>query len=158
MVDIEPSKLISVLTQSGDGDSLISVLEAIQAAYPGIQPRNVHVWTLSGKAREPRIGKLWEEWRRLGVRLVEDGWQLPTGQKAFTDSGTYAPTFTVKTWKDEAAQREGPQVLSPRCTGCEAAGKPSAASTGGKPDAGGGFQSSRDCVGKSGPQAPINVW
>jgi len=80
------------------------VLEAIQAAYPGIQPRNVHVWTLSGKPRQPRIGKLWEEWRALGVHLVEDGWQLPSGQKAFTDSGTYAPTFTVKTWKDEAGE------------------------------------------------------
>ncbi len=81
------------------------VLAAIQETYPDIKPANVHVWTLSGKSREPRIGSLWQEWRSLGVHLVEDGWLLPTGQEAFTDSGTYAPTFAVKTWRDGAGQR-----------------------------------------------------
>jgi len=77
------------------------VLAAIQDAYPGIKPANVHVWTLAGKSREPRIGKLWQEWKSLGVHLVEDGWLLPSGRAAFTDSGTYAPTFAVKAWRDE---------------------------------------------------------
>ncbi|MEW6439883.1 MAG: hypothetical protein AB1640_03015 [bacterium] len=80
------------------------VLAAIRAAYPGIEPANVHVWTLSGKTRESRIGKLWEEWRSLGVHLVEDGWRLPSGQPAFTDSGTYAPTFSVGAWQGDAGE------------------------------------------------------
>jgi len=71
------------------------VLQAILEAYPGLRPENVHVWTLGGKPREGRIGSLWEEWRALGVHLVEDGWELPTGMPAFTESGTYAPTFLV---------------------------------------------------------------
>jgi NADH-quinone oxidoreductase subunit E len=33
MIDFEPSELIKALTQSGHGDSLISMLEAIQAQY-----------------------------------------------------------------------------------------------------------------------------
>lgn len=80
------------------------VLEAIKTTYPGIKNENIHVWTLAGKSREPRIGKLWEDWRKLGVHLVEDGWKLPTGHKAFTESGTYAPTFLVGTWKDEQSE------------------------------------------------------
>ncbi len=71
------------------------VMTAIQAAYPDVPRRNVHVWTLGGKPREPRIGALWKTWRDLGAHLVEDGWPLPTGHKAFTESGTYAPTYMV---------------------------------------------------------------
>ncbi len=71
------------------------VLEAIQAAFPGVRNENVHVWTLGGKAREPRIGRLWEAWRQLGVHLVEDGWRLPNGFPSFTESGTYAPSYVV---------------------------------------------------------------
>ena len=71
------------------------VLQAIRDAYPDIRPERVHVWTLGGSSRAKRIGSLWEEWRRLGVHLVEDGWELPTGLAAFNDSGTYAPTFLV---------------------------------------------------------------
>src|SRR5687767_1437132 len=78
------------------------VTEAIEAAYPGIERANVHVWTLRGKSREGRLGKLWEEWRGLGVHLVEDGWKAPSGLEVFTDSGTYAPTFLVGSWKDDA--------------------------------------------------------
>ncbi len=77
------------------------VLEAIKLTYPGIRSENVHVWTLRGKGRDIRIGKIWEEWQAVGAHLVEDGWQLPNGQRAFTDSGTYAPTFVVGTWKDD---------------------------------------------------------
>jgi hypothetical protein len=40
----------------------------------------------------------------MGVHLVEEGWDLPTGMPAFTDSGTYAPTYMVGTWKDEESQ------------------------------------------------------
>jgi hypothetical protein len=78
------------------------VAEAIDAAYPGIRREHVHVWTLRGKSREGRLGALWQEWRALGVHLVEDGWKVPSGLEVFTDSGTYAPTFLVGSWKDDA--------------------------------------------------------
>jgi len=72
------------------------VMDAIQAAYPGIEPGNVHVWTLGGASREHRIGGLWEDWRSLGAHLVEDNWVIPeTGTEAFTESGTYAPVYLV---------------------------------------------------------------
>lgn len=76
------------------------VVEAIEATYPGIRRENVHVWTLRGKSRVARLGKLWEEWKSLGVDLVEDGWKAPSGIAVFTDSGTYAPTLLVGSWKD----------------------------------------------------------
>jgi hypothetical protein len=78
------------------------VLQAIEATYPGVERENVHVWTLRGKSRVGRLGQLWEEWKALGVHLVEDGWRAPSGLEVFTDSGTYAPTFLVGSWKDEA--------------------------------------------------------
>ncbi len=81
-----------------------TVMEAIEAAYPGIRRENVHVWTLQGKSRAPRIGKLWEEWRSAGAHVVEDGWRLPTGMTAFTESGTYAPTYLVGSWHDSQDQ------------------------------------------------------
>ena len=71
------------------------VMEAIRKTYPGLEPGDVHVWTLGGPTRLPRIGRLWEEWKALGAHLVEDGWLLPSGLGAFTDSGTYAPTYRV---------------------------------------------------------------
>jgi hypothetical protein len=80
------------------------VMEAIEATYPGIRREDVHVWTLQGKSRAPRIGKLWEEWKRVGADVVDDGWKLPSGEEVFCDSGTYAPTYTVKTWKDAEGQ------------------------------------------------------
>ena len=76
------------------------VVETIEAAYPGVRRENVHVWTLRGKSRAGRLGRLWEEWKGLGVHLVEDGWKAPSGLEVFTDSGTYAPTFLVGSWKD----------------------------------------------------------
>ncbi len=81
------------------------VLEAIQATWPGLRPDHVHVWTLGGKSRAGRIGTLWAAWRELGVHVVEDGWMLPGGMAAFTESGTYAPTYRVGTWLDEAGDR-----------------------------------------------------
>ena len=78
------------------------VAEAIEAAYPGIRREHIHVWTLRGKSRARRLGKLWEEWEKLGVHLVEDGWKAPSGLAVFTDSGTYAPTFLVGSWRDSA--------------------------------------------------------
>jgi hypothetical protein len=77
------------------------VVEAIESTYPGILRENIHVWTLRGKSRETRIGALWEEWRALGAHLVDDGWVLPSDMEAFTESGTYAPTYLVGTWKDK---------------------------------------------------------
>ena len=78
------------------------VVHAIERAYPGIRRENIHVWTLQGKSREGRLGRLWEEWTALGVHLVEDGWKAPSGLEVFTDSGTYAPTFLVGSWRDAA--------------------------------------------------------
>jgi hypothetical protein len=78
------------------------VAEAIEAAYPGIRREHIHVWTLRGKSRVHRLGKLWEEWERVGVHLVDDGWKAPSGFAVFTDSGTYAPTFLVGNWRDAA--------------------------------------------------------
>ncbi len=76
------------------------VVEAIEAAYPGIRREHIHVWTLRGKSRVNRLGRLWEEWEKLGVHLVDDGWKAPSGLAVFTDSGTYAPTFLVGSWRD----------------------------------------------------------
>jgi hypothetical protein len=78
------------------------VVRAIELAYPGIRREHIHVWTLGGKSRAPRIGGLWKAWQDLGVHLVEDGWVLPTGMQAFTESGTYAPTYLIGPWKDDA--------------------------------------------------------
>jgi hypothetical protein len=80
------------------------VMEAIELAYPGVERQNVHVWTLRGKSRVGRLGKLWEEWKAAGAHLVEDGWKAPSGIEVFTDSGTYAPTFLVGSWKDAAGK------------------------------------------------------
>ena len=77
------------------------LVEAIELAVPGIRRDHIHVWTLGGKSRAQRLSGLWEEWRALGVDQVEDGWRCPSGQPAFTESGTYAPTYLVGTWKDE---------------------------------------------------------
>jgi len=76
------------------------ILEVIETTYPGIRRKNIHVWTLRGKSRTERIGGLWDEWTGLGVNLIDDEWELPTGITAFTDSGTYAPVYMVKSWKD----------------------------------------------------------
>ena len=77
------------------------VAEMIEGAYPGIRRENIHVWTLRGKSRIGRLGRLWAEWEELGVHLVEDGWKAPSGLEVFTDSGTYAPTLLVGSWRDE---------------------------------------------------------
>lgn len=76
------------------------IMQAIQKTYPGITPDRVHVWTLGGKSRTKRLSGLWDSWKALGAHLVEDGWELPTGHKAFTDSGTYAPTYLVGPFND----------------------------------------------------------
>jgi hypothetical protein len=77
------------------------LVEAIELAVPGIRRENIHVWTLGGKSRTTRLSQLWDEWRALGVHLVEEGWTSPTGLPAFTESGTYAPTYLVGTWKGD---------------------------------------------------------
>ncbi|OGR25888.1 MAG: hypothetical protein A2277_20955 [Desulfobacterales bacterium RIFOXYA12_FULL_46_15] len=76
------------------------IVDAIKMTYPGIKPDHIHVWTLQGKSREKRIGKLWQQWRKAGAHLVDENFILPTGFNPFTDSGTYAPTFAVKAWQD----------------------------------------------------------
>ncbi|MCG8619398.1 MAG: hypothetical protein MI802_24515 [Desulfobacterales bacterium] len=77
------------------------VMTAIRDAYPDIDPGNVHVWTLTGEQRRPRIGKIWDQWTAAGAHLINGDWNLPTGFPPFTDSGTYAPTFAVKPWTDD---------------------------------------------------------
>jgi len=76
------------------------VVEAIEAAYPGVRRENIHVWTLRGKSREARLQTLWDEWSEVGAHVIDDGWKAPTGIEVFTDSGTYAPTFLVGSWND----------------------------------------------------------
>jgi len=80
------------------------VTRAIESAYPGVKRGNIHVWTLQGANRVARLGALWEEWKALGVHLVEDGWKAPSGLEVFTDSGTYAPTFLIGSWADGAGE------------------------------------------------------
>ncbi len=80
------------------------VMQAIQMTYSGIFPEHVHVWTLQGKSRASRIGRIWEEWQSQGAHLVDEAWTLPTGLQPFTDSGTYAPTFAVRSWQDSRNQ------------------------------------------------------
>ncbi len=81
------------------------IVEAIEQTYPDIQRQHIHVWTLGGKSRMARIASLWAAWQEHGVHVVEDGWLLPSGMPAFTESGTYAPTFRVGTWRDRAGAR-----------------------------------------------------
>ncbi len=76
------------------------IVDVIENTYPGIKRENIHVWTLRGSSRTDRIGDLWKEWEDVGVNLIDDDWKLPTGMKAFTDSGTYAPVYSVKAWDD----------------------------------------------------------
>jgi len=81
------------------------VVEAIKLTHPDINNENIHVWTLTGDSRAFRIGRLWEEWKSLNVHLVDENWVLPTGFKSFNDSGTYAPSFFVNSWKDEKGEK-----------------------------------------------------
>ena len=78
------------------------LVKLIEAAYPGIARGHIHVWTLRGNSRKARLSRLWAEWEVLGAHLVDDGWIAPSGLPVFTDSGTYAPSFLVGSWKDAA--------------------------------------------------------
>ncbi len=77
------------------------IVYVIEETYPGIKRNNIHVWTLRGKSREMRIGELWKEWEELGVNLVDENWTMPNGLKAFTDSGTYAPVYSIGSWQND---------------------------------------------------------
>ena len=76
------------------------LFDIIRSLHPKIRPEHVHVWTLGGKSRALRLTRLWDEWKALGAHIVEDGWVAPSGLATFNDSGTYAPTFLVKSWND----------------------------------------------------------
>jgi hypothetical protein len=80
------------------------VVEAIEWTYPGIRRQNIHVWTLGGSSREKRLGTLWKEWRDAGVHLVESGFRLASGIPVFNDSGSYAPTYQIRAWKDDEGE------------------------------------------------------
>ncbi len=77
------------------------VVEAVEQTYPGIKRKNIHVWTLGGESRKKRLGWLWKQWKELGAHLIQGGWVLPTKGEAFIESGTYAPTYLVGTWKEK---------------------------------------------------------
>ncbi len=81
------------------------VMDVIRMTWPDLEPGNVHVWTLSGASREPRIGGIWEQWRAVGAHIAEPGWKLPSGMELFNDSGTYAPTYEIGTWLDDSGNR-----------------------------------------------------
>lgn len=81
------------------------VMEAIQLTWPDLDPANVHVWSLAGATREPRIGGIWDQWREVGAHVAEDGWKLPSGMELFNDSGTYAPVYEIGTWLDDSGNR-----------------------------------------------------
>ena len=80
------------------------VAAAIQQTYPHIKPENIHVWTLAGSNRKPRLGTLWTQWKEAGVHLIETGFTLPSGMEAFVDSGSYAPTYLVGEHKDSEGE------------------------------------------------------
>jgi hypothetical protein len=80
------------------------VMRAIRKTYPDIAPEHVHIWTLGGKSREARIGDLWREWTALGAHIVEEGFPLPTGLSAFTESGTYAPTYHIGSYMQDGVR------------------------------------------------------
>ena len=82
-----------------------TVMEAIRQTYPDIDPGNVHIWCLRGKSRVARIGRLWQEWTDAGAHVIDPGWTLPTGGQAFTESGTYAPTFLIGPWEGDDGER-----------------------------------------------------
>lgn len=98
----------AVVDKAADSSLLIDyrtprslVMKAIRDTYPEIAPERVHVWTLGGPSRAHRIESLWRAWRDTGAHLVEDGWTLPNGAKAFLESGTYAPTYLVGDSRDD---------------------------------------------------------
>ena len=101
------------VARAAAGDSLLIdfrtpralVMQACRKAWPDLEPRNIHVWTLGGKSRVDRIGDLWSEWKAVGAHVAEDGWILPTGLALFNDSGTYSPTQIVRAWQDEQGVR-----------------------------------------------------
>jgi len=76
------------------------VMDAVKETYPGIRAEHVHVWTLTGEQRRTRIGDLWDQWTKAGAHLIDENWTLPSGIAPFTDSGTYAPTFAIKSWEE----------------------------------------------------------
>ncbi|MFH1689812.1 MAG: hypothetical protein ABIE42_06185, partial [Candidatus Eisenbacteria bacterium] len=91
----EESVLITFRTPRG------LVMDAIRKTYPDIAPEHVHIWCLQGASRVARVGELWQQWRDCGAHVVEAGWTLPTGGQAFTESGTYAPTYLIGPWEDD---------------------------------------------------------
>ena len=95
----EDSVLIDFLTPRR------KVVEAIEKTYPDLKRKNIHVWTLGGQSRIQRLEWLWNQWRDTGAHLVEGDWDMPSGLKAFIDSGTYAPTYSVGTWRDDKNEK-----------------------------------------------------
>lgn len=101
------------VVKTAAGDSVLidfltprrKVVEAIEKTYPDLKRENIHVWTLGGKSRIQRLEWLWNQWRDMGAHLVDGDWDMPSGMKAFVDSGTYAPTYSIGTWRDEKNEK-----------------------------------------------------
>jgi len=77
------------------------VIRAIEGPTPAF---SAGTSTSGPCGEEPRgtVGKTVAGVEGAGVHLVEEGWKAPSGLEVFTDSGTYAPTFLVGSWKDDA--------------------------------------------------------
>lgn len=81
------------------------VVEVVRSVYPDVPRERIHVWTLGGPARRPRLEGLWAEWTEAGAHVIESGWRLPGGGEVFTDSGTYAAVFRCGPFEDEHGDR-----------------------------------------------------
>ena len=100
----------------------VQVVQAIESAYPGLRRENIHVWTLRGKSRVGRLGKLWEEWAALGVHLVEDGW-APRETRTFSSATATRPRprrcrrpASPRYWTSTPRWRSSPPASSFRAT------------------------------------------
>ena len=66
------------------------MVEAIERTYPGIRREHIHVWTLGGKSRAPRIANLWKAWQR--ARRPRRRGRLAAAERPAPRSPSRAPT------------------------------------------------------------------
>ena len=77
------------------------LVEAIELTAPGIRREHIHVWTLAARAARCACGACGTSGGPWASTSSRTAGRCPSGLPAFTDSGTYAPTYLVGTWKDE---------------------------------------------------------
>ena len=86
--DRRPARLPDAAGPGGRGD---------RGHLPGHpSASNIHVWTLRGKSRVKRLGKLWEEWKAAGV--PPGGGRLEGPLRPSRSSPTPAPTPPPSWW------------------------------------------------------------